>query len=120
MGGAAPLWQKDVTHARGSGPAPRWERACLLDATDKVRSEMGEDIHLKPRRWKQIEFVMLLAESRFLGWNGNGDRCDQIRQHQSAGLATCIASRRHTMLGRARQWLGQTTHSDISANEPTE
>jgi hypothetical protein len=25
-------------------------RACLLDATEKVRAEMGEDIHLKPQR----------------------------------------------------------------------
>jgi hypothetical protein len=25
-------------------------RACLLDATEKVRAEMGENIHLKPQR----------------------------------------------------------------------
>ena len=25
-------------------------RACLLEATDRVRGQMGEDIHLKPQR----------------------------------------------------------------------
>ena len=29
-------------------------RACLLDATDKVRTEMGEDIHLKPRDFLKV------------------------------------------------------------------
>ena len=29
-------------------------RACLLDATEKVRAEMGEDIHLKPRDFLAI------------------------------------------------------------------
>jgi hypothetical protein len=41
-------------------------RACLLEATEKVRAEMGKDIHLKPQRRKQNEFVMLPAASRFL------------------------------------------------------
>jgi len=34
-------------------------RTCLLAATERVRAEMGEDIHPKPQRWKQIELVML-------------------------------------------------------------
>ena len=29
-------------------------RACLLEATDKVRAEMGEDIHLKPRDFLNV------------------------------------------------------------------
>lgn len=29
-------------------------RACLLDATEKVRAEMGEDIHLKPREFLAV------------------------------------------------------------------
>jgi formamidopyrimidine-DNA glycosylase len=46
-------------------------RACLLDATAKVRAEMGENINLKPLRWKQIEFAMLPSPRRFLWWIGN-------------------------------------------------
>ena len=41
-------------------------RAYLLEATEKVRAEMGDDIRLKPQRWKQIEFVMLSGAARFL------------------------------------------------------
>jgi formamidopyrimidine-DNA glycosylase len=41
-------------------------RACLLEAIYQVRQEMGEDIHLKPRRWKQTRFVMLLVANGFL------------------------------------------------------
>jgi formamidopyrimidine-DNA glycosylase len=38
-------------------------RTCLLEATEKVRAEMDEDIHREPQRWKQIKFVMLLTSS---------------------------------------------------------
>jgi formamidopyrimidine-DNA glycosylase len=38
-------------------------RARLLQVTAKVRVEMGEEIHLKPQRWKQIQFVMLQTAS---------------------------------------------------------
>ena len=48
-------------------------RACLFEATEKVRAEVGEDIHLKPQRWKQIGFVKLPVEGGFLGPNEPGD-----------------------------------------------
>ncbi len=40
-------------------------RAGLLDAIDKVRAEMGENIHLKPQRRKQNGLIMLSAECGF-------------------------------------------------------
>jgi hypothetical protein len=57
-------------------------RACLLEATEKVRLELGEDVYLEPQRWKQNQPVMLSAEGRFRRQNGDGDRCDQVRQLQ--------------------------------------
>ena len=41
--------------------------AYLLEATEKLRAEMGEAIHLKPQRWKQNGFVMLSTQGRFRG-----------------------------------------------------
>jgi hypothetical protein len=66
-------------------------RACLLEAIETVRAEMGEDIHLKPQRWKQIVLVMLPAAGGFLWWNRNGDRCDQVSWNQRHVSAVCVA-----------------------------
>jgi formamidopyrimidine-DNA glycosylase len=74
-------------------------RACLLDATEKVRAAMGEDIHLKPQRWKQMELVTLSLESVFLWWGGNGDCCDQVKRHQRS----CSSARQNTSETRGRR-----------------
>jgi hypothetical protein len=58
-GAAAPISQKTSLKPEEIDQLYDGMRACPLEAIEKVREHMGEDIHLKPQRWKQIEHVML-------------------------------------------------------------
>jgi formamidopyrimidine-DNA glycosylase len=40
-------------------------RACLLEATEKVRAEMGEEIHLKPPEYRSAHFRTARPRSRY-------------------------------------------------------